>query len=130
MAALEFEDGSIFGSRGGYGVHASVRDFARIGWLWLNKGDWKGRQLVSRSHFDNFMKPGVPGNLPRTSSGGSDYLGVGTLGGGSNQTPFGPGIYGFNWWFNGKVGISNNLHWPDAPAATEEITDLIYYLES
>ena len=118
LGALQFEDGSIFGSRGSYGTDASVRDFARIGWFWLNKGNWNGTQLLPESFFDNYVKPDVPNNLPRTSSGDSDYLGVGTIGGGSDQTAFGPGIYGFNWWFNGNVGTTSDLHWPDAPLDT------------
>jgi hypothetical protein len=118
MGALQFQDGSLFSSRNGYGVSTSVRDFARIGWFWLNKGYWNGTQLLPAGYFATYLKPGVANRLPVTSSGGSDYLGVGTFGGDSNQTPFGPGLYGFNWWFNGKVGTGSNLHWPDAPADT------------
>jgi CubicO group peptidase (beta-lactamase class C family) len=40
LAALQFEDGAIFGSRHGLGVIASPRNFARLGWLWLNRGRW------------------------------------------------------------------------------------------
>jgi CubicO group peptidase (beta-lactamase class C family) len=110
LGFLQFQDGTIFGSRGGYGVEASPRDFARIGWLWCNKGYWNGTQLLPQHYFDDYMKPQVSSILPRTSSGGSDYLGVGTIGGGSDQTGYGPGIYGFNWWFN-----PSSYTWPDAP---------------
>lgn len=41
-----------------------------------------------------------------------------TFGGGSDQTPFGPGTYGFNWWFNAKVGTTSSVAWPSAPADT------------
>ncbi|MBF0432822.1 MAG: serine hydrolase [Fibrobacteria bacterium] len=115
LGALGFEDGSIFSSRGGYGLSTSPRDFARIGWFWLNKGNWDGQQLLSKQFFDDYMKAQVPGNLPRTTSEGSDYLGIGTDGGPSDQEGSGPGLYGYNWWFNGKVGTSQNLAWPDAP---------------
>jgi CubicO group peptidase (beta-lactamase class C family) len=118
LGALQFEDGSIFGSRGGYGVSTSVRDFARIGWFWLNKGNWDGTQLLPKDYFDKYMKPGVPGNLPVSTQEGSDYLDVGSFGGSSSETEYGPGIYGFSWWFNAKVGTSNNLTWPDAPEDT------------
>ncbi|MEJ2237809.1 MAG: serine hydrolase [Gemmatimonadales bacterium] len=117
FAQLQLEDGSLFGSRGGLGIYTSVRDFARIGWLWLNRGNWDGNQLVPQSYFDAYMKPLIPPDLPRTSSASTnDYLGIGTYGGGSNQLAEGPGIYGFNWWFNEEAGGSGNLTWPDAPA--------------
>ena len=118
LGALGFEDGALYGSRGGYGVSTSCRDFARIGWLWLNRGHWDGRQLLPRRYFDDYMRPDVPGDLPRTSSPSTDYLSVGTFGGGTDQTEHGPGIYGFNWWFNAPVGTGTALTWPDAPADT------------
>lgn len=98
LGALQFEDKPDF--KGGNG-RLSVRDFARIGWLWHNKGKWKGRQLLPRSYFDRYMKPQVPTSLPRTLGGKvNDYLGVWSGGGGTDQTPHGQGEYGFNWWFN------------------------------
>jgi hypothetical protein len=35
---------------------------------------------------------------------------VGTAGGGHDQTALGPGVYGFQWWFN----VDGRL-WPDVP---------------
>lgn len=113
LGALGFQDGTIFSSRGGYGITTSVRDFARIGWLWCNRGYWNGQQLLPKQFFDDYMKAQVPAGLPRTSSATSDYLSVGTYGGGSDQTADGPGVYGFNWWCN-----PNKSNWPDAPADT------------
>lgn len=113
FAPLQLQDGSLYGSRSGLGISTTPRDFARIGWLWLNKGNWNGNQLLPASYFDNYMMPQVPSNLPRTQIAGSDYLNIGTHGGGSDQTPYGPGFYGFNWWFN-----TGNSFWPDAPADT------------
>ncbi len=119
LGFLQFQDGSIFSSRDGYGLSTTPRDFARIGWLWCNRGYWNGTQLLAQHYFDTYMRPQVPAALPRTSSSGSDYLGIGTYGGGSDQTADGPGIYGFNWWFN-DYGATNPgmLTWPDAPADT------------
>ncbi len=117
LSQLQFQDGGLFGSRGGRGLNASPRDFARIGWLWANYGNWAGTQLLPRSYFENYMKPDVPVDLPRTWSSGSDYLGTGTIGGDSNQTQYGPGVYGFNWWFNGTCP-NGNLAWPAAPSDT------------
>jgi CubicO group peptidase (beta-lactamase class C family) len=119
FAPLQLQDGSLFTSRGGCGVSTSVRDFARIGWFWLNGGNWNGTQLLPQGFFDNYKKPRVPGNLPRSKAGTSDYLGVGTVGGGSDQTQYGPGIYGLNWWFNNKGGVHpTGLTWPNAPVDT------------
>lgn len=118
LGALQFQDGSIFGSRGGYGLNTTPRDFARIGWFWLNRGTWNGKQLLPKEYFDEYMKPGVPRDLPKTKGGNRDYLKAHFTGGGTDQTPYGPGIYGFNWWFNAKVGTSDKLTWPDAPADT------------
>ena len=112
LGVLQFQDGSIFGSRGGNGLETSPRDFARIGWFWLNEGKWQGQQVLNKSFFQNFRKAHVAGNLPRTGGTDSrgDYLGIGTHGGGTDQTHIGPGIYGYNWWFNPGQSV-----WPDAP---------------
>ncbi len=110
LGALGIEDGRIFGSRGGYGLDMSTRDFARVGWLWLNRGRWDDRQLIPGGLFDAEVKPDVPAGLPRTQAEGSDYLGVGSYGGGSDQTPHGPGFYGMNSWFN-----PGGATWPSVP---------------
>jgi hypothetical protein len=100
---------------------ASVRDFARITWFWLNKGNWNGKQVLPRKFFDRYQHPDVPVDLPwSTQAATDDYLHIGSYGGDSNQkVGEGPGIYGFNWWFN-AYGQSNRdrLTWPDAPKDT------------
>ncbi len=117
LGFLQLQDGTLFSSRGGYGVYTTPRDFARIGWLWLNKGNWNGTQLLPTQYFDDYMKAHVPITLPRTTTSGTDYLGVGTYGGGSDQNATGPGIYGFNWWFQGyDVTSPTVLTWPDGPS--------------
>ncbi|MBI5510938.1 MAG: serine hydrolase [Deltaproteobacteria bacterium] len=106
LGPLQLQDGSFFGSRSGRGVDASPRDFARIGWFWLNRGNWRGAQLLPQRFFDDYVKSQVPASLPRTTGTDSninDYLGVGSIGGGVNQCAEGPGRYGFNWWFGGDV---------------------------
>ena len=40
---------------------------------------------------------------------------VGTVGGTSDQTPYGPGIFGSSWWFNDKVGTTGLRAWSSAP---------------
>ena len=118
FAALQLQDGTLTGTRANCGINASPRDFARIGWLWLNKGRWNDVQVIPQTFFDTYQKPDVPGALPRTALAGSDYLGVGTVGGHSDMADYGPGIYGFNWWFNAPVGGDGNPTWPDAAADT------------
>jgi PelA/Pel-15E family pectate lyase len=115
FATLQFEDGEFFGSRDGLGVSASVRDFARLGWLWINRGEWEGQSILPAQLVQESFRPGVAAGLPRTAGRTEDYLGIGSYGGGTDQTPFGPGVYGFNFWFN-----SPNAHgkraWPALPA--------------
>jgi len=117
---MQFQDGTLFESNKGR-VRSSARDFARMGWLWMNKGNWNGTQLVPASFFDNYMKADVPANLPQSVTSNTDtsgnYLGLTSYGGGVNQGSEGPGIYGFNWWFNTNRDTSQ-LTWPSAPGDT------------
>jgi CubicO group peptidase (beta-lactamase class C family) len=114
LGPLQFQDGALYGTaRGGFGLVTTPRDFARIGWFWLNRGNWKGTQILPTSYFDSYMKAQVSSSLPRTAGGTNDYLNVGTFGGGTNQDFQGQGRYGYNWWFN-----PNKITWPDAPADT------------
>jgi hypothetical protein len=115
LGPLQFQDGAIIGSgRGGCQLFTSVRDAARIGWFWLNKGRWQGVQRLPASYFDNYRKNQVSATLPRTAGGPiDDYLGVGTSGGDTNQDFPGQGRYGYNWWFN-----QPKVSWPSAPADT------------
>jgi CubicO group peptidase (beta-lactamase class C family) len=115
FAPLQFEDGDLFGSRDGGGVNTSPRDFARLGWFWLNRGNWNGKQLLPEDYFDRSMRPDVPGDLPRTKQEGRDDLAIGSYGGGSDQEFPGQGIYGFNWWFNAPMGRSEELFLPHLP---------------
>ena len=67
----------------------------------------------------NWQRPQVPGDLPQTEKAETDdYLKIGSYGGGSDHfTKYGPGIYGFNWWFNGYGRLHPEQRtWPDAPA--------------
>jgi CubicO group peptidase (beta-lactamase class C family) len=118
LAPLRLQDGSLLTTRNGFGVSTTTRDFARIGWFWLNRGNWNGSQILAESFFDAYMRPQVPGTTPRTTAPDADYLNVGSTGGGTDQTPYGPGIFGLNWWFNDIVGTTGLRAWPDAPLDT------------
>jgi len=115
LSSLQFEDDTIFGSRGGLGVNASARDFARIGLLWLHRGSWNGAQVIDRKLFEECVCVGVPIDTVRTMAESTDYLRIGTYGGGTDQTVFGPVCYGFNFWFNASLKNSNRV-WPALPA--------------
>jgi len=114
LAPLQLQDGSLFSTRGGYGLSTSTRDFARIALFWMNRGNWRGQQVLGERFFADYMKNLVPSGLPRTMGADVDYLNVGTAGGGTDQTPYGPGQFGMNWWFNVPVG-SLGRPWPAAP---------------
>ena len=116
LGSLQFQDGLSFNDRGR--LIASVRDFARICWFWVNRGRWQREQLLSEEFFEKYCRPQVPRALPHTAEAKTDdYLKIGTYGGGSDHfTRYGPGIYGYNFWFNGNGRDHRNaLTWPDAP---------------
>jgi CubicO group peptidase (beta-lactamase class C family) len=117
LGALGLEDGLKF-RKSNRRISASVRDFARIAWFWLNQGTWNGTQVLPRQMFVEWCRPQVPTTLPLTKEAKTDdYLKIGTYGGDSDHfSRCGPGIYGFNWWFNGKVAAQEDrLTWPEAP---------------
>jgi CubicO group peptidase (beta-lactamase class C family) len=116
----------------------SVRDFARLCWFWMNRGNWAGKQLLPEFYFEKYMKPDTLPNLaysdtvvkvkrPADSNPGN-YLHIPTFGGGTNQhRDYGAGIYGFNWWFNAqgtlgpahsRTGQSFRQTWPGVPPDT------------
>lgn len=120
FGALQLEDQLDFRKKNRR-ISASVRDFARIGWLWLNRGKWGERQLIRADLYDACQRSQVPADLPNTVKADTDdYLKIGTYGGESDHfSKAGPGMYGFNWWFNAKGGKhSDTIAWPDAPADT------------
>ena len=113
FGALGLEDGLKFRETNRR-ISASVRDFARIAWFWLNRGNWNGERVLPERFFADYRKPDVPADLPFTREAETnDYLRIGTYGGGSAQVhDTGPGVYGFNWWFNEG---GERPAWPDLP---------------
>jgi CubicO group peptidase (beta-lactamase class C family) len=100
LAPLQFQDGGVIGGTG-CSLFASTRDAARIGQFWINRGSWRGAQLLPASYFDNYRKNQVSATLPRSAgTTPDDYLSVGSTGGGPNQDFLLQGGYGYNWWFN------------------------------
>ncbi len=106
---LEFEDEPLFSDvQYGRSVGVSIRDFARLGLLWLNRGTWDGVERIPSSFFDRVSNQ-VPESLPTSSGDGSESWNLGTFGGGDNQGAHGQGNYGYNFWVN------TNDFWNGAP---------------
>lgn len=59
-------------------INARARDFAKIGRLYLNKGNWNGKQIVSRKWVEESIKID-------TTEGGADY-------------------YKYQWWLPSTTG--------------------------
>ena len=115
LQPLQFQDEPGLVTRGGFGLRASVRDACRIGVLWLNEGTWEGSELLSSRIFHSLVRPMVPTGISRTAGRGWNYLMINSYGGPSDQTPFGPGIYGSMLWFNDIVPQSGVPTWPGLP---------------
>lgn len=84
------------------GIEISAEDLARFGLLFLNRGNWNGRQLVSADWIDEATRVQVPASIPNALP---------------TSTRKGSGIYGYHWWPNGLTP-EGKRHWPDAPLST------------
>ena len=103
----DFGDVDGFRVNGGSGnnnnhVFISARQMARLGRLFLHRGNWSGRQLISAAWVDQATSVQVPPATPL----GHPESGID-----------GPGVYGFNWWSNGRHP-DGRPKWPGAPAGT------------
>jgi CubicO group peptidase (beta-lactamase class C family) len=78
----------------------SAREMARFGHLFLNRGQWSGRQLISASWVEQAARTQVPASVPR------GHLESGIEG---------PGMYGFNWWTNG-IKPDGKRKWEGIPS--------------
>ncbi len=110
-----------FGTRDRPGrVGISVRDFARFGLLYLRKGNWKGKQLISQEHATMAVTSPLPNSIPRAGKEAAEMIpGQRSIGSRSipdNQTDH-FGSYSWLWWTNG-VDRDGRRHWPDAPQDT------------
>ncbi|MDQ1318096.1 MAG: hypothetical protein QG588_1752, partial [Candidatus Poribacteria bacterium] len=81
------------------GIQTTARELARLGHLYLNRGNWNGKQLLSASFVDHATTNQVPVSLP-------------------NPTGADPGgHYGFYWWTNGVMRNGKQI-WQSAPPKT------------
>jgi CubicO group peptidase (beta-lactamase class C family)/cbb3-type cytochrome oxidase subunit 3 len=69
---------------GGAGLYLKPMDMARIGYLFLNNGDWKGNQIISKDWVKESTRVHVKSNM---------YLGR---------------DYGYLWWMSNNNGFSAN----------------------
>ncbi|UCE50522.1 MAG: serine hydrolase [Phycisphaerales bacterium] len=97
-------DGIVINGGSGNGnkhMFISARELARFGHLFLNRGKWKNRQLISAAWVDAATKAQVQASMPLEDLSGAD----------------GRGTYGYNWWANG-IKADGKRKWPDAPIGT------------
>lgn len=119
---LQFEDDFSFNAfrrpdRDGR-LALSVRDFARIGLLYLRGGRWRDQQLLQPEFIRMAIGSPIPTDTPLTSGREAELLpGQRTVGGTRNITPVGPGFYSFNWWLNRTNKAGQRLY-VDAPPDT------------
>ena len=89
------------GNNGGV-MQISSREAARLGLLFLNRGNWNGKQLISAEWVDQATRVQVAATVPH---------------GFKDRSNEGPGEYGFNWWVNG-VKPDGKRKFPAAPPRT------------
>ena len=82
-------------------IKISARELARFGHLFLNRGKWKNKRLISASWVEMATKAHVPASTPLELLSGAD----------------GRGMYGYNWWVNG-IKPNGKRKWPGAPSDT------------
>jgi CubicO group peptidase (beta-lactamase class C family) len=80
------------------GVNMNARQLAKFGLLYLNNGNWNGKQLLSKTWCTMATTKQVPATIPVFQ--------------GERANTQGSGSYGFNWWVNSTDGLSKL---PDAP---------------
>jgi len=81
-------------------VITNAGNLARWGWLFLNDGNWNGRQLISREWIKAATSVQVPASVHLADTERKDIAG--------------PGYYGFNWWIN-AAGPNGKMKLPGAP---------------
>ncbi len=91
-------------TRGATGLAISARQMARFGHLYLNKGMWNGRRILSTNWVELSTVPQV---APHTRCFQRPDIWYNVL----------PGRYGYMWWTNG-IGADGKRFWENAPTGT------------
>ncbi len=107
-----------FGTRDRPGrVGVSPRDFCRFGLLYLHKGNWRGKQLLSKRFAVMAVTSPLPADLPRAGKTPAEMI-PGQRSLGSRRIPDNQcdheGSYSFLWWINGVNRRGKRL-WPGVP---------------
>jgi hypothetical protein len=101
-------------------VRVSVRDFARLGLLYLRQGNWNGTQLITQAHAVQAVTSPIPNSIPRTTGQAAQMCpgqrSIGSTSVPDNQTDH-YGSYSWLWWTNG-ITRGGQRYWPDAPVDT------------
>ena len=94
----------VNGGSGNAGKHVTIsaREMARLGHLFLNRGNWNGKQLIGAAWIETATSTHVPAETPWAHP--------------ESQID-GRGVYGLNWWTNG-TGPDGKRKWPTAPKTT------------
>ena len=98
---LRFEDGTphVLQSKTGR-FHVSPRDFCRFGLLFMNRGQWDGKQILREDLAIMTVTDPLPLSIPRTTGEvASTIFPVRSIGGGGNQCDH-EGGYSWMWWLN------------------------------
>jgi len=98
----------------------STRDFARFGLLYLQQGQWVGKQLISPKLARLAVRSPVPNSIPRAGNQAAEMIpnqrSIGSRQIPDNQTDH-MGSYSWLWWVNG-IDREGKQHWPDVPNDT------------
>ncbi|MDY7010040.1 MAG: hypothetical protein SVV80_04725 [Planctomycetota bacterium] len=98
-------------------VGVSPRDFCRLGLLYLHKGNWRGRQLISKKHTEMTVTSPLSLSIPRAGMKAAEMI-PGQRSIGSRRIPDNQcdhnGGYSWLWWING-VGRDGKRKLPDVP---------------
>ena len=110
-------------------VSMSVRDFARVGLLYLRQGNWNGTQVLSQQDAAMAVTDPVSSTIPRTLGVAAQMCPgqrtVGSMVVPDNQADH-LNSYSWMWWINGATPSrytyyrksSDHRFWWDAPADT------------
>jgi len=82
------------------GIESCARQLARFGYLFLNMGNWKGKQIINNEWVKKATRAHVPANL--------------TLADTDRKNIDGRGVYGYNWWVN-DINANKELLFQGAP---------------
>lgn len=111
------------------GLNLRTRDFARFGQLYMNQGNWKGKQVVPSSWVADSVTPDAPHLIPGKRDTSSINLGYGYqwwIPEGADQEFMALGIYGQFIYVNQKarvVIVKNSAHLEFADNNFESATE-------